>query len=77
MKLFKSIHNMSRMDKIITGVELLLILITLSFAIGYLVRYNVNSPSVADQTAYLKPIKVYAMSENPQFEVNPQQRHWG
>jgi hypothetical protein len=73
MKLFKSIHNMSRMDKIITGVELLLILITLSFAIGYLVRYNVNSPSVADQTAYLKPIKVYAMSENPQFEVNPQE----
>lgn len=63
---------MTKKDMVLTGVEILLITTTLFFAIGYLVRHNVNVSSVIDQTAYIEPIKVYALSENPQFEIAPE-----
>lgn len=72
MKIFKSLKNMTKKDILLAGAELLLILVTISFAINYLVRHNVNDTSVKGQKSYIEPIKVYALSENPTFEISPE-----
>jgi hypothetical protein len=59
---------------IITALEILVVSVTLFFALSFLIKNNVNGNTKdvkGTQTkAYMEPIKVYALTENPQFEVS-------
>ncbi len=62
---------MPKKDIILTGAELLVIVVALFIAVNYIVRHNINNNKNGELSG--ETIKVYALSENPQFEISPQQ----
>lgn len=63
------IFNKNKKVVLLTGLEILAVVVTLFFAISYLIKNDISSNSKNNQKAYIEPTKVYALTENPQFEI--------
>jgi hypothetical protein len=68
------LYDDNKNRKKIIIITALVVSVTLFFALSFLIKNNVNGNTKdvkGTQTkAYMEPIKVYALTENPQFEVS-------